>query len=535
MADKALVLGINSYKTVSSLRGCVTDTETIKAMLVEVFTFPEKNVRALTNEQVVKPEVKKQLAWLFQGAKPGDRVVLHFSGHGSYVADKDGDEDDGRDELIALYDMDFDDPNSYLLDDELRAWTDTKPKGVELTIVLDNCNSGTGTRMLLAARPGGAESRAEVDTTATVKRTMAGKTTSRGLDTAAAVARAIKPDSEDVILVRDIDPPQAVKDEVEAAKSRRVGKRGFVKVKTLNHLLLTACRADQTAADANIDGKPCGAFSYYLNRALRNGGASMDRRALIEKVAAALQDGQFSQVPQMEGASDDGPLFAPNDDVSDPDPAPSKPTSNAAHNGAATVPSTFLEFVEKLAPLDPESRKRVLDIYEKGYGATGSAGRALAQRDLVAQRFLVTVHGICKHPAGYSDEWWNSLHPFTKEFGDGVLGDSRREVLWSDLVNERGLLPAGRGIDDERSRLAFEIRETLQDRIDRQAIESMPRSGPDQMPRSLEDTRALINIPGINCVDDFVVYMTDDGVRRKSWRGLRTWCGRFSRGARKST
>ena len=160
MADKALVLGINSYKTVSSLRGCVTDTETIKAMLVEVFTFPEKNVRALTNEQVVKPEVKKQLAWLFQGAKPGDRVVLHFSGHGSYVADKDGDEDDGRDELIALYDMDFDDPNSYLLDDELRAWTDTKPKGVELTIVLDNCNSGTGTRMLLAARPGGAESRA---------------------------------------------------------------------------------------------------------------------------------------------------------------------------------------------------------------------------------------------------------------------------------------------------------------------------------------------------------------------------------------
>ena len=47
---------------------------------------------------------------------------------------------------------------------------------------------------------------------------MAGKTTSRGLDTAAAVARAIKPDSEDVILVRYIDPPQAVKDEVEAAK-----------------------------------------------------------------------------------------------------------------------------------------------------------------------------------------------------------------------------------------------------------------------------------------------------------------------------
>ena len=222
---KLLVLGINTYKSVSSLRGCVTDTETIKAMLVEVFTFPEKNVKTLTNEQVVKPEVKKQLTWLFQGTKPGDRVVLHFSGHGSYVADKDGDEDDGRDELIALYDMDFDDPNSYLIDDEIRAWTDTKPKGVELTIVLDNCNSGTGTRMLLAARAGGAESRAEVDTTATVKRTMAGKTASRGLDTAAAVARAIQPDSDDVILVRILIPRKRSR-----TKSRLRGHDGWASV-----------------------------------------------------------------------------------------------------------------------------------------------------------------------------------------------------------------------------------------------------------------------------------------------------------------
>ena len=105
-------------------------------------------------------------------------------------------------------------------------------------------------------------------------------------------------------------------------------------MKTLNHLLLTACRADQTAADANIDGKPCGAFSYYLNRALRNGGANMNRQALIDKVAAALQDGHFSQVPQMEGASEDGPLFAPNDAAGDPEPAPSKPTGIAAR----TVP-----------------------------------------------------------------------------------------------------------------------------------------------------------------------------------------------------
>ena len=189
MADKCLILGINTYKSVNSLRGCVNDTETIRAMLVEVFKFPEKNVRTFTNEQVVKSEVKKQLAWLFQGTKPGDRVVLHFSGHGSYIDDKDGDEDDGRDELLALYDMDFDDPDTYLLDDEIREWTNTKPKGVELTVVLDNCNSGTGTRMLVAASPGDTPRRSEVDTQATIKRSLATAGTSRGLDAAAIASR----------------------------------------------------------------------------------------------------------------------------------------------------------------------------------------------------------------------------------------------------------------------------------------------------------------------------------------------------------
>src|SRR5439155_24598931 len=114
---------------------------------------------ALLNQKVNKNEVTKQLKWLFKDVGAGDRVVLHFSGHGSYIPDEDGDEDDHLDELICLYDMDWDNPNSYLKDDDLREWTKDLPKGAILTVILDNCHSGTGTRMIV--RPGSAKTAGE--------------------------------------------------------------------------------------------------------------------------------------------------------------------------------------------------------------------------------------------------------------------------------------------------------------------------------------------------------------------------------------
>src|SRR5206468_80097 len=34
-------------------------------------------------------------------------------------------------------------------------------------------------------------------------------------------------------------------------------------------------------------------------------------------------------------------------------------------------------------------------------------------------RRLIYVHGICRHDSGYSNSWWNALHPFEPTaFGD---------------------------------------------------------------------------------------------------------------------
>src|SRR5262245_7193840 len=107
MADKALLLGINDYKHVNPLRGCVNDVENVRKLLTEKFGFDAKNVKTLINQRVTKAKVQEQMKWLFRDAREGDRLVFHFSGHGSFTADLDGDEDDGKDELICLYDMDF--------------------------------------------------------------------------------------------------------------------------------------------------------------------------------------------------------------------------------------------------------------------------------------------------------------------------------------------------------------------------------------------------------------------------------------------
>jgi hypothetical protein len=44
------------------------------------------------------------MMWLTKGARSGDVLWCHFSGHGTQVRDRDGDEADGKDEAICTID-----------------------------------------------------------------------------------------------------------------------------------------------------------------------------------------------------------------------------------------------------------------------------------------------------------------------------------------------------------------------------------------------------------------------------------------------
>jgi hypothetical protein len=529
MADKALLLGINNYKKVNPLRGCVNDVENMRRLLADVFGFSTANVKTLLNEKVVKSEIKKQMKWLFKDAGPDDRLVLHFSGHGSYTADLDGDEDDGADELICLYDMDFGDPDTYFLDDELHDWTGTLPRGAHLTIVLDSCHSGTGTRLMLAPAAGKPQQQVavRVDHKATLERALTGAAPgARGLEMAAAAASALDPAGDAVVRVRFVDPPPAIKAEVERRKKKPT--RGLV-VARMNHVLLAACRPDQTAADATIDGVPNGAFTYYLCQTIRNGGEGLDRQELIGRLERSLRDNRFDQVPQFEGPAQSGPVFPPRTGTPASVAAPPTSSSPVSPAPAASLPpettaaadsqlAPLLHALPEIARLASEAQLQIIRLLHPTTGAALPLRGAAAP---AGARCLVYVHGICRHVAGYSDGWWQALHPFTTAFGPGTLGESRREVLWSDIVNARALaVQPARAIDAPsaaraaaHARLKQEICEVLQDRIDRAALAAVTSSAPGAAARALADPRGVISIPFVSCLDDFTVYLTNDAVR----------------------
>jgi hypothetical protein len=123
----------------------------------------------------------------------------------------------------------------------------------------------------------------------------------------------------------------------------------------------------------------------------------------------------------------------------------------------------------------------------------------------VAGRYVVYVHGICPHPKGYSDDWWRALKPFVK---DVVLDENRLEVLWSDLVNPQRRLRAARAA--QNNEVKKRVVEQLRDRAARQRVDAAG----DERGLVLNGGRSLLDeIPGLNCVDDFIIYLLDDDVR----------------------
>jgi hypothetical protein len=75
------------------------------------------------------------------GAKPGDILFFHFSGHGGKVRDTSGDENDGYDETIMPVDYA---KAGQIVDDEVYAkLLHPLPQGCRMFALMDCCNSGT--------------------------------------------------------------------------------------------------------------------------------------------------------------------------------------------------------------------------------------------------------------------------------------------------------------------------------------------------------------------------------------------------------
>jgi hypothetical protein len=93
--------------------------------------------------------VLEHLEYMAAIVKPGDLFVFTNSSHGGQVPDFDGDEVDGADETLCMYDRE-------ILDDELEAaWAKFKA-GVRIFVISDSCHSGTVMRARTTSAPHGA-------------------------------------------------------------------------------------------------------------------------------------------------------------------------------------------------------------------------------------------------------------------------------------------------------------------------------------------------------------------------------------------
>lgn len=147
----ALIVGISDYvhfgdEAGGDLPGAERDARIMRDVLVERWGFPVENVRLLLSREATKEGITEAITeWLPARARPGDNVLVFFAGHGSQMWDESGDEDDGLDETIAPADVD---PLSFdfdISDDQMGEWLAALPTD-NVIVILDNCNSGTGTR-----------------------------------------------------------------------------------------------------------------------------------------------------------------------------------------------------------------------------------------------------------------------------------------------------------------------------------------------------------------------------------------------------
>ncbi len=264
MGKKALCVGINDFKNYpgAALRGCVNDVQDMSSLLQELLGFTSEDITTLTDADATKANIMNSLKTMVDEAKAGKHnyLVFSFSSHGTQVPDLSGDEDDAADEAFCPHDLnqagDVWDPNFIITDDELHDLFVTLPENVLLEVYLDTCHSGSGVKgidFLLTRKP------------------------------------------------RYMPPPslQAFK-QIDGRVSRGLARKFMVQQPVVHHILWAGCRADQTSADASIEGSWHGAFTYYFCKQMLACKNQLSRKEVMRKVREDLVAGDYTQVPQLE-------------------------------------------------------------------------------------------------------------------------------------------------------------------------------------------------------------------------------------------
>lgn len=258
--NTAVCVGVNDYPgTDSDLRGCVNDATN----WAQVFRASGFTVKLLLNSDATGKNMRDAIRLAVGAARSGEMVVFQFSGHGSFVPDKDGDEPDGADECLCPHDILTNGP---IVDDEIAGLFRTR-KQVKRLIIADSCHSGTVARFAPAIE----------------LRSIGG-----------AVVASLFPSS----LVKFLPPS------VFCSWARKVGYRFRASSSPGRQgvLLMAGCQDAEYSYDALFNGRPSGAFTYFALQELARKPATFQK--WYDGVRKLLPSRQYPQTPNLYGTSD---------------------------------------------------------------------------------------------------------------------------------------------------------------------------------------------------------------------------------------
>lgn len=260
---KALIIGLNYAGTPHELRGCVNDATDWYSFLNE----QHFDLTMLTEKSATREAILIEIESLVAALKPGDTGVITYSGHGTWVPDVDGDEPDARDEALCPYDM-TDDGKNLIIDDELHVIFNKIPDGVTMVCLTDCCHSGTVFRFV----------------------------NSNPIEN----GNYSKP--------RFLPPSHFIKDPALYRRMERAytpgGRRSGSNSPLPNIVHISACRDTEYAADAFINDRFNGAYTYYCLQAfqaqLLAGGTYLD---VWRQLRTHLPSHAYPQSPALNAVS----------------------------------------------------------------------------------------------------------------------------------------------------------------------------------------------------------------------------------------
>ena len=260
----ALLVGINYRGTADELNGCYNDVVNVSQYLRTVLGYAPGAISVLTDGNRDSPafpasvaptrqNIIAGMAALVAGMVAGDEAVFHFSGHGTLVRDRNGDEVTGLDSCLCALDYAG---GGVIADDEIRALLVNKvPRGARLYVILDCCHNGTGCDV------------------------------------------RFKYEDFSVLL----RPPSA-----RTAALWRTQQKAFVQGKYTETagevFMISGSRDEQTSADAYINNAFAGALTYAVFAILRANQASIRTyswSSLLRDVRHFMRVNRYSQIPQL--------------------------------------------------------------------------------------------------------------------------------------------------------------------------------------------------------------------------------------------